>query len=85
MDSILPGFVVDQWFGMFVPAATPREIVTSLNGAVRKALDSKAVRAMFEQEALTAVGNSPDEFAAFLKSEIARYAEIIRKGNITVQ
>ena len=39
MESIMPGFVIDQWFGMFVPAATPRNIVMALNGSVRKALE----------------------------------------------
>lgn len=85
MNSIMPGFVIDQWFGMFVPAGTPREIVATLNSATRKGLETRAVRAMFETDALTAVGNSPEEFGAFVKSEIARYAEIIRKGNITAQ
>ena len=85
MDSILPGFVIDQWFGLFVPAGTPREIIMAVNGATKKALDAKAVRAMFELEALTAIGDSPEEFGAHVKREIARYSEIIRKGNITVQ
>jgi len=85
MDSIMPGFVIDQWFGLFVPAGTPRDIVMAVNGATKKALDSKAVRTMFEQEALTAVGNSPEEFGALVKSEISRYAEIIRKGNIKAE
>lgn len=85
MDSIMPGFVVDQWFGMFVPAGTPRDVVMAINGATKKALDSKSVRATFELEAMTAVGDSPEEFGAHVRREIARYAEIIRKGNITVQ
>lgn len=85
MDSIMPGFVVDQWFGMFVPAGTPRDVVMAINGATKKALDSKPVRATFELEAMTAVGDSPEEFGAHVRREIARYAEIIRKGNITVQ
>jgi tripartite-type tricarboxylate transporter receptor subunit TctC len=85
MDSIMPGFVIDQWFGLFVPAATPRDVVMAVNGATKKALDSKAVRTIFEQEAMTAVGDSPEEFGAHVKREMARYAEIIRKGNVTVQ
>lgn len=85
MDSILPGFVIDQWFGLFAPAAVPREIIAAVNGATKKALDAKPVRTMFEQESLTAIGNSPEEFSAHMRREVARYAEIIRKGNITVQ
>jgi tripartite-type tricarboxylate transporter receptor subunit TctC len=43
------------------------------------------VRALFEQDALTPVGSTPDELGAHLKREIDRYAEVIRKGNITAQ
>jgi len=57
----------------------------AINGATKKALDSKAVRTVFEQEAMTPVGDSPEEFGAHVRREIARYAEIIRKGNVTVQ
>jgi fumarate hydratase class II len=42
MNSFLPGFVSDNWFAMFFPAGTPREIVVTINGAIRKALDAKA-------------------------------------------
>ena len=85
MDSILPGFVSDNWFAMFFPAGTPKEIVATVNAAIRKALGTKAVRALFERDALIAVGSTPEELAAHLKREIARYAEVIRKGNITLQ
>lgn len=85
MHSIQPGLISDNWFAMYFPANTPREIVAAISVAIKKALDTKAVRAVFEQDALTAVGSTPDELAAFLKSEIARYGEVIRKGNITPQ
>ncbi len=85
MDSMLPGLISDNWFAMYFPAGTPREIVTAVSGGVRKALAAKAVRAMFEQDALTAVGSTPEELGAHLKSEIARYAEVIRKGNVKPQ
>ena len=85
MDSILPGFVTDQWFGMFFPAGTPREAVGAINGAIRKALQSKPVRTLFDQDALVAVGSTPEEFGAHVRREIARYAEVIRKGSIKAQ
>ena len=44
-----------------------------------------AVAFAFDQDALTPIGSTPDELAAFLKSEIARYGDVIRKGNITPQ
>jgi tripartite-type tricarboxylate transporter receptor subunit TctC len=85
MHSILPGFISDNWFGLFLPAATPREIVTVLNAAVGKALETKEIRALFDRDALVARGGTPDDLGAHLRSETARYAEIIRKGNITLQ
>lgn len=85
MNSILPGFVSDNWFAMYFPAGTPGEIVATINAAIRKALETKDVRALFERDALIAVAGTPEELGAHLKNEIARYAEVIRKGNITLQ
>ena len=85
MNAMLSGFVADNWFAMYAPAGTPREIIAAINTTVRNALDTKALRALFEQDALTPVGSTPEELAAHLKREIERYAEVIRKGNITAQ
>jgi tripartite-type tricarboxylate transporter receptor subunit TctC len=85
MNAMLSGFVADNWFAMYAPAGTPREIVATINNAVRNALETKALRALFEQDALTPVGSTPDELGTQLKREIERYAEVIRKGNITAQ
>jgi tripartite-type tricarboxylate transporter receptor subunit TctC len=85
MDTMLSGFAADNWFAMYAPAGTPREIVSAINTAVRNALDTKALRGLFEQDALTPVGSTPEELGAQLKREIDRYAEVIRKGNITAQ
>jgi tripartite-type tricarboxylate transporter receptor subunit TctC len=85
MNAMLSGFVADNWFAMYAPAGTPREIVAAINTAVRNALETKTLRGLFEQDALTPVGSTPDELGAQLKREIDRYAEVIRKGNITSQ
>jgi tripartite-type tricarboxylate transporter receptor subunit TctC len=85
MNALLSGFVADNWFAMYAPAGTPREVVATINTAVRNALDAKAVRMLFEQDALTPVGSTPEELGAHLRRETERYAEVIRKGNITAQ
>jgi tripartite-type tricarboxylate transporter receptor subunit TctC len=85
MNATLPGFVADNWFAMYFPASTPREIVSTINAAIRKALETKTVRTLFEQDALISVGSTPEELAVHLKREIDRFAEVIRKGNITAQ
>jgi tripartite-type tricarboxylate transporter receptor subunit TctC len=85
LNAMLPGFVADNWFAIYAPAGTPREIVAALNAAVRNSLDAPSVRALFQQDALTPVGSTPDELGAHYKREIDRYADVIRKGNITSQ
>lgn len=85
MHSVLPGFISDNWFAFYLPAATPKDIVMSLNTAIRKTLETKDVRALFDRDALVARGGTPDDLAAHLKSETARFAGIIRKGNISMQ
>ncbi len=85
MNAMLSGFVADNWFAMFAAAGTPREVVATLNRAVKTALDLKEVQSLFDKDAMTAVGSTPEELGAHLKSEIDRYAEVIRKGNITAQ
>ncbi len=84
MHSILPGFISDNWFAFYLPATASKEIVGTLNAAIRKTLEHKDVRAMFERDALVARGGSPENLATHLKSETTRYADIIRKGNITM-
>ena len=85
MTSLLPGFVSDNWFAMYFPAGTPGAIVATMNATVRKALATETVRGFAKREVLTLVGSTPEELGAFLRSEIARYGEVIRKGNITIQ
>ena len=85
MNAMLPGLVADNWFAMYAPGGTPRETVVAINGAVKKALETSSVRALFAQDALTPAGSTPEELGSHLSREIERYAEVIRKGNITAQ
>ena len=85
INATLPGLVADNWFAMYAPGGTPRETVVAINGAVKKALETGAVRALFAQDALTPAGSTPEELGSHLSREIERYADVIRKGNITAQ
>jgi tripartite-type tricarboxylate transporter receptor subunit TctC len=85
MNSIYAGFESDNWYAMFFPARTPQPIVDKLNAEIRKALQADDIRAFMVREALDPVASSPDELHANFKREIARYAKIIKAGNITVQ
>ena len=73
-----PGFESVGWIGLAAPAKTPPAILDRLNAEIRKMLQDPAVKARFEQLAFTPVGDSRAEFAAFVKSEIAKWSKVAR-------
>jgi tripartite-type tricarboxylate transporter receptor subunit TctC len=85
MDSIHPGFESDNWYAMFLPAGTPQEIVSKLNAEILKALKALDVREFITKEGGDLVGSSPEELAKYFQREVAKYAKLIKAGNITVQ
>ncbi|QOL48973.1 Bug family tripartite tricarboxylate transporter substrate binding protein [Massilia litorea] len=81
-ESGLPGYELSGWYAVFVPARTPKPIVDRLNAELVKALKQANVRARFAQIGAEPVGSSPQELAATLKTETARWAQIVRERNI---
>jgi tripartite-type tricarboxylate transporter receptor subunit TctC len=79
-ESGYPGFQVTQWYGLFAPARTPATIIGRLHLETVKALAQSDLRAKFTEFDL--VGNSPEEFAAFIKSEIPKWAKVIQDSGI---
>ncbi len=74
----LPGFEALQWFGILMPAGTPPEIVAKLNTEIVKVLHLPEVRERFQSMGLEIVGNTPEQFAAFMRAEIARWSEVVK-------
>lgn len=70
------------WFGVLAPAATPREIVQTLNGAIAKAARSPDIRQKLLDQGAEPVGNTSEEFAAMLREEVPKWAEVIRASGI---
>ena len=85
MDSMYPGFISDNWYAMFFPKDTPRPIVDKLNAEIKKALETPEFKAFLPREALDPVASSPEELANFMKSEIQKYAKIIKAANIRME
>jgi tripartite-type tricarboxylate transporter receptor subunit TctC len=85
MTSIYPGLESDNWYAMFFPAGTPKPIVDKLNSEIARALKTKLFQEFMPREALDAVASSPAELEANFRREIARYAKIIKAGNINVE
>ena len=85
MDSIYPGFESDNWFGLFVPTGTPKEIVAKLHALALEALKAPEMRDIIAKDGGDVVGSTPEELGAHLRSEVARYAKVIKAGNITAE
>jgi tripartite-type tricarboxylate transporter receptor subunit TctC len=77
-ESGLPGFDINTWFGIFVPARTPREVVERLHAEFTRALAAPDVREKMVSLGAEPVGSTPAEFAAYIRSEEAKYARVIK-------
>ena len=81
-ESGYPGFEVTVWYGLLAPAGTPATIVGKLHLETVKALALPDLRAKLADLGLEGIGSSPDEFAAVIKSEIPKWAQVIKKSGI---
>jgi tripartite-type tricarboxylate transporter receptor subunit TctC len=81
-ESGVPGFAVDQWYALFAPAKTPRPTVNQLYGEVAKTTADPAVKARLLKMGLDPVGSAPDEFAAYVKAETAKWGKLVRDAGI---
>ena len=79
-----PGFEVSGWYGMLAPAGTPREAITLLNAEIVKALRLPDVGERLAGDGAVAVGNTPEEFGAYIKSEMAKWGPVIKASGATV-
>ena len=77
-EAGVPGYEAENWFGLFAPARTPQRIVARLNEAVVKIVRSSEIQAQFTALGADAVGNSPEEFAAFVRRDMERYARVVK-------
>jgi tripartite-type tricarboxylate transporter receptor subunit TctC len=77
-----PDLVVTSWQAVAAPVKTPREIVAKLNDAAVRALRSPEVRERMSQIGFDVVGSTPDEFGRFMKEEVDRWTEVVKRGGI---
>ncbi len=84
-ESGLAGFDMATWFGLLVPAATPREIVLRLHSEINAVLQQSELRERLTADGLTVVASTPDQFTAFLNSETGKYARVVQAAGIKAQ
>jgi tripartite-type tricarboxylate transporter receptor subunit TctC len=78
----LPGFAAETWFGVVAPAGTPRDVLVKLNGAARKALASVDTKQRLVELGMSNGSSTPEEFDAYIKSEIVKWSQVIKDANI---
>ena len=70
------------WFGIQVPARTPRPIIERLAAEIQAAVRDPAVRAKIEEQGAEPIGDTPEQFEAYIKREIARWGEVVRRAKV---
>lgn len=81
-ESGLPGYDIGTWWGLLAPAKTPRPIVERLASAMRKATAVPSVKERFAAGGNVAQSNTPEEFAAMIRSEVSRYRELASSAGV---
>ncbi len=84
-ESGLSGFEFNSWFAMMAPAGTPKPIVEKLHAEISKALADPSIKEQLFGLGLSPRGTTPDQLAADLKTQFARYGNLIRQANITAE
>lgn len=83
-EAGVPGYEMFAWFGVLAPAGTPRPVIDSLYKQMASTLRTPQVKERFTKLGADAVGSTPDQFDAFIKSEIAKWAKVIKAAGLKV-
>ena len=83
-ETVMPGFEAGAWQGVMVPAGTPAAVVQRLNSELLKALKSPEVLEKLAQQGAEALGSSPEEYGAYVKKELARWAGVVKATGVSL-
>jgi tripartite-type tricarboxylate transporter receptor subunit TctC len=84
-EAGVKGFEANGWYGIVAPAGTPSAVILRLNGEIRRALDTPELRRRLDAEGAIPASGTPEAFAAFIASEIARWGAVVRRARIEPQ
>lgn len=84
IESGLPGFEVTSWYGLWVPAGTPRPVVMKLQAAVAKAFEDPEMKELWFKLGAEAGGSSPGEFRDLVSRDIAKWGKVVREAKVSV-
>jgi tripartite-type tricarboxylate transporter receptor subunit TctC len=78
----MPGYIVTSYYGLLVPIATSKEIIARLNAEIKRTMALAEMRDRLAVEGADPVSNTPEQFGAFLRAEIERWAKVVKAANI---
>ena len=81
-EAGVPGYDAGVWYAVLAPAGTPRDIVARLNGEIAKALNQPDFRSLLTNNMIEPIGGSPEQLGAFIRSEIKKYAKVVKDANM---
>jgi tripartite-type tricarboxylate transporter receptor subunit TctC len=81
-EAGFPDFDVSSWWGLVAPSGTPREVITRLHGEIHRVIGLQETRAKIAEQGADIVTNTPDQFAAYIKAETAKWAKLIREVGV---
>jgi tripartite-type tricarboxylate transporter receptor subunit TctC len=84
LESMSPGFEIEAWFGLWAPAATPPDVVRQLGAEVAAVLRDPAFRAQLASDGSEVVSGTPEEFTAYVKTEAAKWAKIVKDSGARI-
>jgi tripartite-type tricarboxylate transporter receptor subunit TctC len=84
-EAGVPGYVSDNWWGIMAPAGTPQPIVDKVYAAAQEALKAPELQEAFAREGAASVTMSTAEFQKYIENEIAKWARVVKEGNIKAQ
>ena len=80
-----PGFEASAWYSVMAPAGTPKPVVSRLNGEILRALKMPEVKDRLENVGFELVGSSPEACGAYIKSEIAKWAKVVKASGVKAE
>ena len=84
-ESGYPGFEVNSWVGLLTPAGTPRPVIDRLQAEVRKIVTDPAFAARLQEQGLTGIASTPEQFAAALKAEQDKWTRLVRERQLSLE
>jgi tripartite-type tricarboxylate transporter receptor subunit TctC len=84
-EAGVPGFELTSWYGVIAPAKTPKPIVASLHDEIVKALSAPDIKVRLANDGNEAVGSTPEEFAAYIASEIPKWARVVKRSGARIE